>query len=378
MPLKPGDIIRNVSVSHQNIHGWWKLSGADIHGFLVENRTGITLGPGISLPEVVYLGENRFAAGDWVDPVIHYFYSTGRGTSPEARDEDAWQPRWREVATGYRNIACQDLRATVQPPRRRQWRLVKSSRWVMPVAISSYAVQCGPETTLCPASLKRGSVIKFVLSPCYAQGAWCDGSRLPHQYRGHIRINHQHTAITIYLHGFLDLTKWHYGIWKHLLYGTNTPPNYSDAAKRWWQNWVGYKPADYPLDIFAGCLSHEGGCNPCNPNQFLRVHERLQNLLQLHWQKLITFWKDIPTKNITVTGNSQPWEVEILTTQRMTIEPNNYVWPWLIVRGWLWQQDGAYVLHCSPVTFYMKNNPSPLHARDATTRFGNLYNIIDQ
>lgn len=304
MPLKPGDIVRNVRVSHQNIHGWWALSGSGIQGFLVENRTGNQPAPGITLPEVVYLGGDRFAAGDWVDPVIRYFYSTGNGTSPLARDEDAWQPRWRDVATNYRDIACQDLRATVPPPNRRQWRLVRSSHWLMPVAVSSYATQCSPKTTFCPASLKRGMVIKSALSPCYAQSASRDESGLPRKYQGRIQVGLQDTAITIYFHGFLDLTKWHYSIWKHLLYGTSAPPNYSNEAKCWWQRWFGYMPTDYPPEIFESCRSHERGCIPCDPQQFYTVHNRLQDLLRLHWQKLITFWDKIPTKDLNISNSS--------------------------------------------------------------------------
>jgi hypothetical protein len=293
-----------------------------------------------------------------------------------AQDEHAWQPRWREVATHYQDIACQDLRTTVAPPKLRQWRLVRSLHWLMPVAVSSYAAQCSPETTFCPASLKRGRVIKSALSPCYAQSAYRDESGVPRKYQGYIQIRGQHTAITIYFHGFLDLTKWHYSIWKHLLYGTSAPPNYSNAAKGWWQNWFGYKPADYPLQIFADCSSHELGCIPCTPQQFYTVHNRLQELLRLHWQKLITFWENIPTKYVSITGVSQPWEAEILTTEKITRAPRKYVWPWLIVRGWLWRQDGdAYVLHCSPVTFYMKDRFSNLRTIDATTCFGQLYHI---
>lgn len=377
MFLEPGDIICDIEVIYRDVYGRWWIKGSPAKGYLNESYVRAAPRVGGRLSEVVYLGNKRYAQVNYEDSLIRYYYSNNRRVSAKASHANTWQPRWKEVAVQQSGKCFLPSSATIPPPTRRAWRLVKGSTWVMPITESSYCATLGSDKQFCPASLKEGIVVRYVLPPCYERGPLYEGKRPPLHYRGILQDNQGYKNITLILHGFLDVTKWHTDVWKHLLYGTSNPPRYSDAAKQWWQQWLNYNPTDYEREHpFANCEYRDGGCIPCAIEQFQPVHEKIFPLLTLYWQKLITFWESAPTKKLSIIGASEPWEVEICTTEKITIGRNKYIWPWLVLRGWLWEDSqGSLVLHCNPVTFYMRDRYRPPEGRHATARYGEIYNL---
>jgi ribosomal protein S27AE len=311
--------------------------------------------------------------------------------------------RWREVA--LHNITTKVKKGYTPKSEHlnnfKCWRLVETDKWLMPVPVSEYldAARSSQERFM-PFLLPYGGIRQF-LSPCYESIL----ENLPVQLNGKLKVRDVKKNIKIFLHGFLDPKKCHFGIRKHVLGCLGEPPeakkaNFDRTLGRalsgitgqeapkepdWWHSLLDdgvFTGVD--CDVFKKCPSvkaKERNCRRCKAGCFSAVHKSIRTLLACYVKKFVTFFEELKTQP---KGSVQMdvWieDKSLKSGDRVRLQvvfsdlKMTNIWIKMALGGVFYEEDeagGNAVFHVSMLTLFL-SDAKPYCKRSGTfkTKYG--------
>lgn len=372
MGLAPGDILRVTRIV-RSIRGDYHVYGQDGEGNFAEGKLASSYMsgrfPGDAPRELVCLPGKApspiFAEANFEHKLIEHFYLKGARAHLEAQHPDLWINRWKDAAQNAPLINCNLFERDDGIPKlpNRLWWFIRSKRWIMPVANSTYFNPDG-RLKFCPSSLHRG-MLHHILPTCYETQSHGGAHHPPFGYNAQVVFPGVPTRlVNIHLHGFLYPPKAHYGVRKHLL--SHTPSSRKSNERAWWQHWLDrtLPPPSEVDEIFHNCLENqkETGCVQCSLDQFFRVDQAIQPLLRLYRSSLVDFFESSTVKHIFLSQSTLQdlTEIEIVSIGEETINMEGIrvkFHPALLLWGWTynWEDsDQTAVIHLGVVTFFLR------------------------
>jgi hypothetical protein len=380
MGITPGDIVKPVRIA-RTIRGDYSVFAKDHAGNVIEGHipsshraspTDQNRGELVCLPA---LGPDYvFAESNFEQRLIAFFYSVNGSTQLQAKYPEVWIGRWKYSA---RNLSppdckpCSSSLAGLPAPANRSWWLVKTDRWMMPVANSIYVDPHGP-IQFCPSSLQYGD-LGHILPTCYRPQSMGFELTPPLRYAAKVVLpGVSPRSVSIHLHGYLYPPKAHHGIWKHFL---SASPSANPEERNWWEHWLKASlPGPSAIDeIFGRCQESQTGkgCHRCSLETFKYVDHAINPWRMLHWQALVDFWESSAPKTFLLAQSilDQLHEIEILSIQKEPLTHKRSgasFHPALLLWGWTYNWNDPHataVLHLGVITFFLKVTPSSPRGR---------------
>lgn len=277
------------------------------------------------MKNLVALDNHDCALCNYENALAAYFSS-----SADPYRRGIWLQRWKKVAGNPGAVEFPSSRFSCNAPPSKQWQMLRTDSWVMPVAEYIYFNCHGQDKRFCPAPLEN-----FEVSPCYRSDGYPNPQRPPLCYTGRIRFNNDIKLALIYLHGFVNPLKWHYAVWKHEFRLNRN--NQFDSCN---------EPA-------------EENCRPCSTSIYGRVHESINEQLQNYWQNILSLWEDsspLTQKKVIIVQKNGYHEVKIGITKPITWVGQRIThYQKLIIKGWFYNnmRNGHLILNCNPVSYYI-------------------------
>lgn len=136
-----------------------------------------------------------------------------------------------------------------------------------------------------------------------------NNDKFPLIFSGNIIHDSESKIATIYLHGFIDPYKWHFGVWKHYV------------SDREGFNSCNLNTSDSSCNIINNnCLAGNQGV--FNYGGFATVHNKVKKSCQDYFNKFITHFENNTTKRIYITSEDTfacNFDMEILFASKITV-----------------------------------------------------------
>lgn len=374
MPF-PGDIIEANVLKNTDPYGRYVIeAGGQRIGHLKKEYipVGVSFHSNRTLVNVVCISKNKFALAQYEDKLIEYFYKKNRkknGFTTSAHHPNVWLPRWRDGSLNPAFVKVCDATgsSSATPDIGLNWKFAKKGKWVMPILSSRYYDILQNGLSFCPSFLKN---YKYFLPSSYKENVFRsnDTPTPPLCYEASLlnRKKRYCKKVKIYIHGALEPRKWHYGIWNHMLSGTQ---NSNEDEINLWAAWTKESLPDKSDigKIFKGCSAHKGNCSPCTVGQFQRVHNDIEKFSRIYWEKFVTFWESKTTKIVRIepTTVAMCHAVEIFVFFDLPIIiDNKKVYPFAALKGWSYDYDdnnnNKACINVNIVTFYLPQKDKSL------------------
>lgn len=375
---KPGDIIKKADIIKKGIKGNYYFTSRQLEGKIhfnniasediSENREGVKI-----VENLVCLRDGVFGVRNYESHLCQHFYRKGGKAAPGSID--TWLPRWRSAAENPEIARCRKPGAPSTLPaaaRDRKWRFVHADNWIMPALASAYPKTQTEQSALCPCPLDREKPLPPIYNgffygeppkdiPPFAYSATMVGGLLKSK------------PLTIYVHGALDPVKWHTNIRKHLL---SEPKGADRKEAKLWQSWLkrDFPDWDEVKELFSKCgyvqgeTSNTGRCERCEVSHFHEVHEKLDALSRIYFDKAVTYWESNTTKLVKIipqpAGEHDLNQIRIQVFKKHRFQINGKTmtrYPLLILNGWCYEPIHTMkhaAVHLNILTFYLaKHSP---------------------
>ena len=403
MTIDPGDILEKVRIERIDYIGnaYFTVKGQPCY-ILPKDAPKTILQENSVLDRVVCLGIEtpkrglQCSAGEYLSKVIQSLYKNRqRYERPFIKDsrKNVWIKRWCGVADKPESVQCSDVLSPEDTPKTynptqgkavplsfpgKEWRVLVSDKWEMPVLAPDVMSEMDGEPLFCPTALTPlGDDSRVGLSPCYKTGA--SKNDFPLFFNGEMKTtgSTQPGRVKIYLHGYLNPRKWHHNIWKHLLAASPSLKGDHEDSELWKGLLAnksdgtdeGLMSIDHRKieDIFEKCeetdssrrLGNNPKCKPCSKAVFSKVNNQIIDLMQGYLKQIVILFKSNATKTLKIRRSLYEGinDIEVYLSRKVRFSRDGREfdrWHFVVLRGFIFN-CGSHdqIIHIAPVTQYL-------------------------
>jgi hypothetical protein len=403
MALQAGDYLENITIKHCALKtGAGIFQHEELECYVLnKDLPDLTFARGVKIDKLVCVRFDEDAGRYFCMPpgcyqsLIEALYNQRGYLRPwmsKAKDL-VWLGRWRDIVLNGEKVDCKPVpKGLVAEIAGRQWMLLCSDHWEMPVSVPCQQEILRGDASFFPCPMRdpaRGTIRSFI-APTYRADTHSPWPMIHLSGQFDLRPTppgfSANMALDIYVHPFISPRKWHFGVWKHC-FGMK-----KNEERRYWEHLFSAAglqafPKEDGREIFSECRinSVDSNCSDCVNPQYQNVHNSIKPFLHFYQKMAVTFFQKIATRKTgAVLLSAEPVGADVYIVEiAMKGSPlesgdqlaSDGVLHMGIYRGTLFIGDQAGVMHVSPVTQYSTSSGALNSTMGSNVHIGIVRNV---